>query len=159
MMIAFILLFGFVAILFLQSGRSARQQIVNANSAQSDVRIAVNYISSRVRLNDAIGRIDVTYIEHSGYGILVRNRVASEHFDSWIYFYNGKLLEVQVLPGEPPELGYGVLIAELYSFEINYDASRNSIILHIEYELGNEIRALSAVIGLRSDRTDGVIVL
>ena len=69
---------------------------------------------------------------------------------------------MQAEPGESPELrryNNYTIIAELYDFEIEYDTDRNAIVLHLYYEHGSEIRVLTKIISLRSDRSDGIIVL
>lgn len=162
-MTALILFFGFIAILFVRSGEQTMQRILAAGNAHTYARMAADHINVSIRTNDVIGRVDIEYIGRTGRnGLLIRHRTAAADFDKWIYFEDGYLLEMQTEPGESPELrrhNNYTIIAELYDFEIMYDTERNAVVLHLYYEHGGEIRVLTKIISLRSDRSDGIIVL
>ena len=156
---AFVILFGFLAIMFTSSGADARLRIMNTAHAQADARIALNYINDMLRTNDVIGRVEIVNQERTGRAsLLIRHRTAAYEIDRWIYFEGGRLLEAQVEPGEQPGFDNEV-IANLYDFQIIYDAERSAVNVYIYYEHSGAVRRIAMFIGMMSDRTDGVIIL
>jgi len=157
--VMFVLLFGFIAAWFVQSGEEARLRILATESAQTDARIALDHINDMLRTNDVVGRVEIAYVDRVGRAsILIRHRTAAYNMDRWIYFEDGRLLEAQVLPGEQPSAEY-TIIAGLYDFQIVYDSLRSVVVINIAYEHSGGVRRITTVVGLRSDRTEGVVIL
>ena len=153
-------IFGALALGIIQSGSGARQRIVENTNFQGNARIAANYISTQIRMNDAIGRIEISHIERVGCnGILIRSRAAAADFDRWIYFEDGKLLEALAEPYAQPVPELASVIAHIYNFRVSYDESRGIINIFIEYKNNGEIQVIAMTIGLRSGRSEGIIVL
>jgi len=154
------LVFGLVAILFVQEGVQVRERMLAVESAQSEALIAIDYISYTLRTNDVIGRVEVSRVEHINTdGILIRHRTAMDEFDRWIYFENGKLIEARAEPSEQPSGAEYIVIANLYDFRVTYDAVRSVISIEVSYEYSGTIQRVTKVIGMRSDRGDSVIII
>lgn len=160
MVMVFIIFFGLSSIALMQSGAGAQQRIIDNKKNQADARIAVSYVNARVRMNDAIGRIEIARLERTGSnGILIRHRTTAADFDRWIYFEDGNLLEALTNPGEQPEFILSTVVAAVHNFEAAYDADRSLITINVEYKYDNEIQTIVTTIGLRSDRAESAIIV
>ncbi|MCL2565991.1 MAG: DUF4860 domain-containing protein [Defluviitaleaceae bacterium] len=156
----FMVIFGVLALNIIQLGNEAGQRVIEGTNSQADARIAANYVNSQIRMNDTIGRVEISHLEQSGRdAILIRNRTAAADFDRWIYFEDGKLLEALTEPYVQPVPELATVIAQIYNFRVSYDAQRNVIKAFIEYAHNDEIHLITMSIALRSDRTEGIIVL
>ena len=157
----FMVIFGALALAFIQSGRAAGQRIIDGTNSQGDARVAASFINAQIRMNDAIGRVEISRIDGIGRdGILIRHRAAAADFDRWIYFEDGKLLEAITIPYEQPVSELATAIAYIYSFRVSYDKDRGIITAHIGYEHNDaEIQVITITIALRSERTEGIIIL
>ena len=154
------LAFAFVAITFMQEGIGVRERILAAEDAQNEARLAMDFVSYTLRSNDITGRIAIAPMERIGTdAILIRHRTAVEEFDRWIYFEGGKLVERQADPSEQPSTGEYTIIAVLHDFRVTYDSVRSVISIEASYEYNGTIRQLTKMIGMRSDRGDGIIIL
>ena len=160
MVMVFVIFFGLFALSLIASGAGVSERIAGNIDAQQDARLALNYVNVRVRQNDAVGRVEVATIPRTeAHGILIRHRTAAADFDRWIYFENGRLLEALTDPGQYPLYALSTAIAEIYSFNVSYQSGRNIVDIAIEYEYNGEIQYVSKAIRLRSDRSDGIIIL
>lgn len=158
--VLFMIFLGIAALALIQSGDLAVERVAESKNSQAGARIAASYINARLRMNDAIGRVEVARIDRTGgSGILIRHRTAAADFDRWIFFENGRLLEALTDPGAQPQLMNAAVIAELYDFEITYDKRRGAVSLRIDYEHESQIQTIVTIIGFRSDRAEGIIIL
>ena len=154
------LLFGFVAIMFVQEGAGVRERILAAEDAQNEARLAIDFASYTLRTNDVTGRVAIASVERVNRdAILIRHRTATDEFDRWIYFEGTHLIERQTEPGEQPSQGAYIIIASLYDFSVTYDSEYSVISIKASYEYNGTIRQLTKTIGMRSDRGDGIIIL
>ena len=158
--VGIVLGFWLVAILLVQEGMQVRERILAAENAQNEALIAIDHISYTLRTNDVVGRVKISRVEHiNADGILIRHRTATDEFDRWIYFENGKLVEAKAEPGEQPDLAEYIVIADLYDFKVTDDLARSVISIEVSYEYNGTIHRITKVIGIRSDRGDGIIIL
>ena len=154
------LVFGLVAILFVQEGVQVRERILAAENAQSEALIAIDRVSYMLRTNDVVGRVEIAAVEDiNADGVLIRHRTAADEYDIWTYFENGQLIEVRAEPGEQPSPVEYIVIASLYDFRVTYDSVRSVISIDVSYEYNGTIRTITKMIGMRSDRGDGIIIL
>ncbi|MDR3543324.1 MAG: DUF4860 domain-containing protein [Desulfosporosinus sp.] len=107
----------------------------NANAtmdAQSNARIAMSYITVKIRQNDVLNQI---YIDNTSYPplkVLTINDAANPGNTFWIYIDNGKLREQYgntVTGFDDVNLGSGEEIADIKSFTTySVDSSENPIV-------------------------------
>lgn len=148
-------LFGVTIMTLIQSGTTAYQKIVDNRDAESDARIAINYLDVRVRQNDERGAITVRQNPlGEGNALVIRERYDEIDYYTWVYFLDGKLYECALLlDTEQVSVERSVSIASLRAFSF---AMQEGGVLHqyAEYAYSTaqdeEIRSLSSVIVLRS---------
>ena len=160
MVMVLMVFFGFTIFTLIQAGSHTEQRIIDNKNAQVDARIALSYITVRVRKNDAAGLIEVAPVEHTGQdGILIRHRSFEDDYDRWIYFSDGKLMECLTYPDEQPEDDLSTVIVAVGDFKVSYDGEKNAISASIEYEYGERTEIMDTFINLRNTKTEGVIIL
>ena len=160
MVMVLMVFFGFTIFTLIQAGSHTEQRIIDNKNAQVDARIALSYITVRVRKNDSVGRIEVVPVDHTGEdAILIRHRSFEDEYDRWIYFSDGKLRECITYPDEQPEDDLSDIIVEIDGFAVSYDSSKNTINASIEYKYGAGIENMDTLIKLRNTKTEGMFIL
>lgn len=126
---------------------------INANrEASMNTRDALSYVDMRIRQNDYIGGATVKVCPTTG-----ENAVYIEDFEhpglaTWIYFYNGQLLEFYNLIETDPDPVDSTLIAELDSFSVELD-ERGIITKTVTYTPEDgQTRTMASSVALRSVR-------
>jgi len=160
MVMVLMVFFGFTIFTLIQTGSHTEQRIIANKNAQVDARIALSYITVRVRKNDTVGRVEVATVEHTGQdAILIKTRTFEDEYDRWIYFSGGKLLECLTNPDEQPEDDLSTVIVEIDGFTISYDSEKNALVASVEYEYGEKQEKMDTFINLRNTKTEGIIIL
>ena len=160
MVMVLMVFFGFTIFTLIQAGSHTEQRIIDNKNAQVDARIALSYITVRVRKNDSVGRIEIMPVEHTGEdGILIRHRTFEDEYDRWIYFSDGKLRECITNPDEQPDDDLSDVIVEIDNFTVSYDGDKNALNASIEYEYGEGIETMNAFINLRNTKTEGFFIM
>lgn len=148
-------LFGITIMTLIQSGSTAYQKIVENRNAESDARIAINYLDVRVRQNDERGAVTVRPNPlGEGNALVIRERFDQVDYYTWVYFLDGTLYECPFLyDTEEVSLEYSEPIANLLDFRFEM-RDGNALYQYAEYTYATaqqeEIRSLSSVIVLRS---------
>ena len=149
-------LFGVTIMTLIQSGTTAYGKIVDNRNAESDARIAINYLDVRVRQNDERGAVEVRPNPlGEGNALVIRERYGEETYYTWVYFLDGTLYECSLLlEDESVSVGRSAAIARLEDFRFEM---RDGHVLHQSAEYmyttaqDKEVRSLSSVIVLRSE--------
>jgi hypothetical protein len=141
--------FGFTIYLLIFTGSAALKRIDTQRAAQTDARAALSYVNVRVRQFDGARQIAVL---PNGLNqmpsLLLRYRQWDGEYDTWIFWHDGKLMEVLAGADETPDWPGGDTIANIQGF--TPALNNGSLTNVIEYIYGEEIREVRQIITLRS---------
>lgn len=148
-------LFGIVIMTLIQSGSTAYAKVVENRNAESDARIALNYLDVRLRQNDELGAVRVEENPLGpGNALVITEEYDGVNYHTWVYFLDGTLYECALLlEGEEVQVDRSEPIAQLLDFQ--FEALPGGAIRQMaEYTYTtaqmSEIRSLSSVVVLRS---------
>lgn len=149
MVMTLLALLGITICTLIVSGAEAQKRVISDKDAHMDALVALSYINVKLRQNDAYGKISVEELELNGENaVVIKERGDSYQYDTWLFCYDGKLLECLVEPGGQP--------SELLSFRITDIARLETemnggvITSTVYYYYGGELRDMSASVFLRS---------
>lgn len=114
--LAALLLFGVFAVcvlIVLLSGADAYQRLTDRDQAAFDRRTAVQYLATRARQADAAGGVAVE--DFDGVRALVLD--AESSYPTWLYCYDGWLMEIYCYFEERPGPEDGQPLLELEAFD------------------------------------------
>ena len=95
---------------------------------------ALSYLVQKVRQNDLSGNIEMTTM--NGVDVLtISHTIADDSFETYIYAYDGYLLELFIKEGVDFSLGAGSKITPVHSFEI--ERGEQFFTFTITDEIGN----------------------
>jgi len=151
MVMALLALFGVTIFTLIISGAQTQDRVMAEKEAQTNARIAASYINVRLRQSDSAGKVSVEPIELTGENaLLIRERAEDWEYDTWIFVYDGVLMECLVDPGEPPDDLFSFDIVEIGALDIEYDGDGSAVNYTIYYESGGTTRSLESTVCLRS---------
>ena len=151
MVMLLLALFGVTIYTLIYSGSRTQQKIYADKAAQVDARIGLNYVDVKLRQNDAEGKIEIAPNPMTGENaILIKERTFGEEYDTWIYFYNGELLECLSLPDEEPIYDYSWVIIEADAFRVEEHPEDGTITNTIVYQYDGKPKEMSTMVYLKS---------
>lgn len=142
--LAALLLFGVFAVCVLAvllSGADAYQRLTDRDQSAFDRRTAAQYLATRVRQADTAGGVE---IEEFG-GVRSLKLDAQSSYPTWLYCYDGQLMELYCYFEERPGPEDGQALLELEG--LDPELEDGLLTLHLTYRDG-ETETL--VLGLRS---------
>ena len=159
MVMALMVFFGMSIYLIIYSGSSVMQKVDDEKNAQIEARTALSYINVRLRQFDAEDAVVVTDNGYNGGGsILLQSRnpeIPELDYDTWIYWDDGKLMEVLSDANIPPQWDASNTIAQIDGMHAEYkDGFVTSTII---YTYNGEKKTISSSILLRSDQKSGLM--
>jgi competence protein ComGC len=115
-----LLIFGLAVFTLAASTSGAYQGLVNEKSEMATVRIASSYLMTKLRQSDMENAIYVDESNRIGSeALVIKEELAGEVYNTWIYLSGGYLREATVPEGETPSDDVSFEIAELST--LNYD--------------------------------------
>ena len=90
---ALLLLFGITTYTLVTVGAGSYRRLLEKRDANSDLRIAVGYLSMRVRQYDVSGGVSVGESEQGSYLVLYED-IEGEQYETRIYLHDGQLREL-----------------------------------------------------------------
>jgi hypothetical protein len=149
MVMLLLALFGITIFTLIITGADTQARIIREKDAQAEARVALSYISVRLRQNDSEGKISVEPVELTGQNaIVIQERTFDYEYDIWIYSHNGRLYECLTDPGQQPQELLGIPIIEIERLETELDGGVITNTVYYYYD--GELNQLSSTIYLRS---------
>lgn len=151
MVMALFVLFGVTIYTLIYSGAQTQERIMNYKDAQTDARIALSYIDVRLRQNDSKGKVMVEKLDLTGdNAIVIKERTLEYEYDTWIFCYNGMLLECLVNPDKQPTEAESFHILDTEGFNIEFKSDNGSITNTVYYYYGDVLKSISSTVNMRS---------
>ena len=159
--LAIISLLGSSLIAIVGAGSDAFRHVLSDRDAQAEARIAVSYVTVKLRQNDARGRVSIEKSDSEEYPGNVLKIIQPTGTDSlFIYFVKadgadlpGQLVEkYSTAPGVGDPHGANV-IAEISGFSVSYaddDETGTQISVAAHYMAGGAQRSLESLVTLRA---------
>ena len=126
---AIIVILGTMLVTMMNIGGKLYRNSNAVMEAQSNVRLAMSYITMRIRQNDALNKIDVDNVSVEGSTYVALTIIDSDNPNNtyWIYFDNDnkKLMELNVSTGSTSTSEIGEVIADISNSEITRDPPKD----------------------------------
>lgn len=130
LVIALLALFGAGTLSLVVSSSTAYKGIVEKKDVDSELRIALSYLDTKIKQNDSE---NVLRLESSpagtGSALVIEEVLDGTAYETWIYCSAGRLRETLVEKGEPVLDDLSFELADIESFKAEYDPDGN--LLHI----------------------------
>lgn len=151
MVMLLLVLFGATGYTLVHAGALTQQRIMQEKDAQTEARIVLSYINVKLRQNDESGKVAVEKATLTGKDALViKDRAEDYAFDTWIFCYEGKLLECLIPPGEQPTELASFYIADAEELVVSVDPDSGAITNTLYYYSGGQLKNVSETIYMRS---------
>lgn len=110
------------------SAFGAYQRLNDSKEKNNELRVASSFVLNKIRRNDINGSLDVKCHPIIGNNALViYENINGEEYETWIYHSSGYLMEALILKNEEPSIDLSQKIANVDSFEIEYNHSEQKI--------------------------------
>lgn len=125
LVMALLALFGVATFSLVISGSTAYKGIMEKKDSESELRVAISYLDTKVRQNDFKNAVRLKENPAGdGKALVVEETVEGIVYETWIYLSGGKLREVLVETGEPVQDNLGFEIATIEGFNVAYDSEK-----------------------------------
>jgi hypothetical protein len=152
--IAFVMLllalFGITTYSLVAVGASSYENMLIEEEDHANMRVALSYVSTRVRQGDAENAFRIEPIE-SGNALVISHTVDGEIYENWIYMRGNELCELYI----PKELGFspegGTPLATIGGMELDMTPIGGGIIINVFSQYPDKFAKLGLFLQLRSD--------
>lgn len=122
LVIALLALFCIATLSLVMTGSAAYKSINEKIDLDSELRVAISYLDTKVKQNDSEGTLSLgSNPAGDGKALIVSEFLGETQYETWIYLSGGKLREVLVEKGEPVLDDLGFEIAEIEGFTAQCD--------------------------------------
>lgn len=122
LVIALLALFGVATLSLVVTGSAAYKDINEKKELDSELRVAISYLDTKVKQNDSEGALSLgSNPAGDGRALIVSEFIGETQYETWIYLSGGKLREVLIEKGEPVLDDLGFEIAEIEGFSAECD--------------------------------------
>lgn len=151
LVIALLALFGAATLSLVVSGSAAYESINEKKELDSELRIAISYLDTKVRQNDSEGVLALSSNPAGdGPALVVSEIIGQTQYETWIYLSGGKLREVLIEKGEPVLDDLGFDIAEIDGFTAEYDQDKMLLQLNLWSASGDSRQSMDTNIFIKS---------
>ncbi len=151
LVIALLALFGVATLSLVVSGSAAYENLNDKKELDSELRVAVSYLDTKVRQNDSEGALSLrSNPAGDGPALVVGEIIGETQYETWIYLSGGKLREVLIEKGEPVLDDLGFDIAEIEGFTAEFDPDKMLLQLYIRNTPGDDLQSMDTNIFIKS---------
>ena len=126
-----LLLFGLGIFMLAAASTSSYESLVKDKNDNESLRIASSYIVTKLRQNDRFESVQIASKGLDGKdALIIKEELAGDLYETWIYEAHGILREVTVLSGTKPTEDLSFEIADIDKLSFTY--SKKSIYITIE---------------------------
>lgn len=151
MVFSLLVVFGIACFSMIFAASNAYSNITETQLKESRARVALNFLSGKVRQNDVEQAVEIK--EYLGNDALLLESYSDEgvRVVQWIFYANGILYECLLSAGDqPPEdLSVVTRIAEIEGFNVQYDAKHNAVHIELVFDAERQKR-VDSMVTLRS---------
>jgi hypothetical protein len=103
------------------SSTSAYSRLYDGKEASVQARVALSFVSMKIRQNDVSGGVEIKPNPvNGGNALVIHEAYNGQNYDTWIFWDEGRLYEALVLGGEAPSREVSLEIIAVEGFEIGY---------------------------------------
>ena len=140
------------AVVLMDAGRRTYARILENNNQLDNARTALSYFSMRIRQNDEAGGIAFTKNAINGSdAVVLKHSGDEEGLLTYIFFNDGKLMEIYTWAAVEPDSEDGETIARLNGFDIEYNEINKYIRVTAHYKEDGNNKQMEQIIGIVSD--------
>ena len=133
MMCILLLLFGATGYTLVAVGSNGYSRILARRDENNNARVAISYLTMRLRQNDAATMVELVAYEKGKYGLALMERVDMEMYETRIYLYEGLLYESFVKSETRFHPLNGFVIGHLSRWELSIEETEEGKrMLHIK---------------------------
>lgn len=117
-------IFAILSVLIIFIGSEVYSRITGNKEINERTRTTLSYITNKVRETDGSKNVDI--IEKDGSQVLVlKNEYEDYSFETWVYEYDSKLMEMRIDSGDEFELKYGDVLLDTNGVKFYIDEDKN----------------------------------
>lgn len=132
------------------SSTSAYSKIYDGRNDASELRVALAFISMKIRQNDIEGAVEIRNNPvNGGPAVVIREEYEKGIYETWIYHDSGKLREAIMPEGMDPFNEYSFEIADIDGFSAEMQGNLISMSVWIDRDDGRQ--SLESCIRLRTE--------
>lgn len=133
-------IFAVLSVLLIIIGSNVYSKVVESQEKNGNSRNIISYVTNKVRNCTDTDRISIE--EKDGVPVLV---IGGDEQDTLIFYYDGKLKEATISPGDDYNLFFGdvIAIADKFDFDINKDTD----MLNLTVKIDNATKSINVYIG------------
>ncbi len=151
LVISLLALFGIATLSLVITGSAAYENINGKKELDSELRVALSYLDTKVKQNDSEGALSLaSNPAGDGPALVVREIIGETQFETWIYLSEGKLREVLIEKGEPVLDDLGFDIAKIDGFTAEFDTEKMLLQLNIWCASGDNRQSMDTNILIKS---------
>lgn len=153
---ALLVLFSLATLTLVVSGDGAYKSIVADKDTASELRIAMAYVTNKVRQNDVENAIELRANPYGkGQALVICEQVDKAAYETWVYFHSGKLREALVRSGSAVTDEVSFDIVSLDGFELQSKPQSAQITIKAWRNKDNNRREVNTFLTLRAEHTLG----
>ena len=151
LVIALLALFCIATLSLVMTGSAAYKSINEKKELDSELRVAISYLDTKVKQNDSEGVLRLG-LNPAGDGkaLIVSEFLGETQYETWIYLSGGKLREVLIEKGEPVLDDLGFEIAEIEGFTAECNPDGNLLQFKVWSTSGDGQQSLDTNISIKS---------
>lgn len=151
LVIALLALFGIATLSLVATGSAAYKDINEKKELDSELRVAISYLDTKVKQNDSEGTLSLrSNPAGDGKALIVSEIIGEKQYETWIYLSGGKLREVLIEKGEPVLDDLGFEIAKIGGFTAQCDPAGILLQLKVWGTSGDGRQSLDTSISIKS---------
>lgn len=145
-------LFGLAAFSLVSSSGKAYRGISEQTAGDTELRVAISYIDTKIRQNDVQNaiRLEKNPLE-SGQAIVITENLGKETYETWIYTRDGKMKELLIKKGSKFRDDFGFEISQTDQLTAQYDNENRLLKIKAGINFGtNSKRELETAISVKT---------
>ena len=123
-------IFGFTTFTLVAVGASSYEKMLHEREEHANMRVAISYISNRVRQGDAEKALRIAEIE-GNQALVLRQTEDGEVYETWIYMQNNELCEMFIPEGVSFSASDGVSLVAINGIDMYLDETGQGIIITV----------------------------
>ncbi len=151
LVVAMLGLFGIATFTLVVSSSNAYKNIMEKTDVDSELRIAISYLDTKLKQNDSAKSIRLeANPSGAGNAIVIENTYEDEVYETWIYQSGGRLKEMIVAKGEPFQDELSFEISAVDGFIAVYDETDKLLKVNVWSSTQGGRRELDTYIAMKT---------
>lgn len=126
MMWGILLIFLLTGVSLILFGAQTYESIGQDMESNFKIRTPMTYVATKVRQHDQVNSVEVKALEGAS-ALVLKEEDENSSYETWIYVYEGQLMEAYIDTGAPLKLGDGMVLMEVQALDFKKEESKLTI--------------------------------